>query len=374
MGGPARNPERLIVLAPTPPPVFGHSVLTLSVLASLRRLGLFAAHVDTRDDRTLENLNRFDTENVKLGLLAAWRLCRAMLRHPDAGVYVQVSQGRWGFLRDALWIWLARSGRRRVYVHLLGGRFGDFHSESGVLMRRLIEATVRRAEQLWVLTPVLRSCFAGLAPPERVGVVQAVVADPVDGHDPRPAGGEGGFRILFLSNLREGKGHDALLGALAQLGSQASGWELRLVGECDGETRRRVEELAGTLDPGVTVTLTGPRTGAEKAGELAAADLFAFPTTYRNEGQPLVVLEAMAAGLPIVATRHRGIPDTVGDEQAVLLEPGDTDALATALLRLAGDEELRARLGRAARARYEERFAPRSLDRSLAEALSRRNA
>ncbi len=66
--------QRLIVMAPTPPPIFGHSVLTLSVLASLRRLGLLAAHVDTRDDRSLDNLNRLDVENVRLGLLAAWRL------------------------------------------------------------------------------------------------------------------------------------------------------------------------------------------------------------------------------------------------------------------------------------------------------------
>jgi glycosyltransferase involved in cell wall biosynthesis len=368
---PAESPERLIVLAPTPPPVFGHSVLTLSVLASLRRLGLLAAHIDIRDDRSLANLNRLDLENVRLGLVAAWRLIGAMRRHPGAGVYVQISQGFWGFLRDALWIWLAHAGRRRTYAHLLGGRFGDFHAQSGPLMRRLIEVTLRRTHRLWVLTPALRSCFDGLAPPDRVRVLQAVVAEPIVADDrPRPTA-PGGFRILFLSNLREGKGHETLLEALVRLGPRAAGWELRLVGECDQATRRRVDGVAARLDPAVAVVVTGALTGRSKSRELAAADLFAFPTTYRNEGQPLVLLEALAAGLPIVTTRHRGIPDTVGEREALLIEPGDSDALAAALLRLAEDEELRVRLGRAARTRYEERYAPESLDRSLSELLAR---
>ena len=224
--------ERLIVLAPTPPPVFGHSVLTLCVLASLRRLGLLAEHVEIRDDRSLANLNHLDLENVRIGLLAAWRLLRAMGKHREAAVYVQISQGKWGFLRDALWIWLARAGRRRVYVHLLGGRFDDFHAESGWAMRALIRTTIAQAHSIWVLTPSLRRCFDGLVPPERLGVLQCVVDDPMLVEDPSPPrrDEDGGMRFLFLSNLREGKGHRELLEALARLGDRAAGWHVRLVG------------------------------------------------------------------------------------------------------------------------------------------------
>lgn len=89
--------------------------------------------------------------------------------------------------------------------------------------------------------------------------------------------------------------------------------------------------------------LVGTRTGAAKAREFAWADVFAFPTRYRNEGQPLVVLEALAAGLPIVTTRHRGIPETVrGGREALLVEPGDVEGLALALVRMAADPDLRA--------------------------------
>jgi glycosyltransferase involved in cell wall biosynthesis len=365
--------ERLIVMAPTPPPVFGQSVLTLCMLASLRRLGLLAAHIDTRDDRSLANLNRLDVENVRLGLLAAGRLLQQMHRHPGAAVYIQVSQGRWGFLRDALWIWLARLGRRRVYVHLHGGRFDEFHAESGPLMRRLIRATVSTAHQLWVLTPSLRHCFDDLASPERVRILENVVEDPMLAPAPLGPrrGEEGGLRVLFLSNLRPGKGHEDLLAAIAALGSRAAGWHVRLVGEVDEAERQQAEALiASRIDPSVRVELTGALTGAAKARELAWANVFAFPTGYRNEGQPLVVLEAMAAGLAILSTTHRGIPDTVRDErEALLIEPGDVAALSAALVRLDEDPGLRQRLGAAARQRYEERYSPAKLDAGLLELL-----
>lgn len=367
--------QRVIAMAPTPPPVFGHSVLTLAVLGSLRRLGLLAGHVDTRDDRSLDNLNRLDVENVRLGLLAAWRLLVLMRRHRDAGLYVQISQGRWGFLRDALWIWLASAAHRPVYVHLLGGRFREFHDESGPLMRSLIRSTIRRARASWVLTPSLKGSFAGIAEPERVGVLGCTVADPMEGYEPVPPverDTRGGTpRILFLSNLRPGKGHDDLLAALTALGERAAGWQVRLVGEHDLQTGERVRAWIGSRPhPGPEVELIGARTGAAKAEQLAWADVFAFPTSYRNEGQPLVVLEAMAAGLAIVATRYRGIPDTVRDDrEAMLVEVGDVGGLADALDRVATQPELRERLGAAARARYEERFVPERLDSELAALL-----
>jgi glycosyltransferase involved in cell wall biosynthesis len=363
--------QRLIVVAPTPPPVFGHSVLTLSVLASLRRLGLLAAHVDTRDDRSLDNLNRLDFENVRLGLLAAWRLLGQIRRHPDAGVYVQISQARLGFLRDGLWIWIAAAARRPVYVHLLGGRFHEFHDESGPLMRRFIRATVRRARSCWVLTPSLRSCFDGIADPERVDVFGGTAEDPFAGRpaNVRPAGD--GLRLLFLSNLREGKGHDVLLAALSRLGADAAGWQVRLVGEADSAVARRIDSwVRSRPESSLGIELVGPRTGSAKADELAWADVFVFPTSYRNEGQPIVVLEAMAAGLAIVSTRHRGIPDMVRDgEEAMLAEPGDVKGFADALATLAADPDLRERLGRAARRRYEERFVPERMDDQLAPLL-----
>jgi glycosyltransferase involved in cell wall biosynthesis len=86
-------------------------------------------------------------------------------------------------------------------------------------------------------------------------------------------------------------------------------------------------------------------TGREKSRRLAQADLFVLPT--HGEGMPIAILEAMAAGLPIVATDVAGIPDMVRHEQeGLLIPPGDVSALAATIIRLLGSPDLRETMGR----------------------------
>ena len=84
---------------------------------------------------------------------AAAQLIRLLAANPGAGVFLPVSQGRWGFVRDAVLVGIARLGRRRTYLHLHGGAFDRFYRAMGPLMRVLIRWTLASAEQVWVLTP-----------------------------------------------------------------------------------------------------------------------------------------------------------------------------------------------------------------------------
>jgi glycosyltransferase involved in cell wall biosynthesis len=133
-------------------------------------------------------------------------------------------------------------------------------------------------------------------------------------------------------------------------------WRLVIVG--DGSERARLEQLAADLGAAGAVTFLGHRDDARDW--LPGCDVFVNSSI--SEGVSLTILEAMAASLPVVATRVGGTPEVVTPDCGVLVPAGQAQQLADALLHLGGDAPLRAALGTAARARVEAMF---SLDRMV---------
>jgi glycosyltransferase involved in cell wall biosynthesis len=152
--------------------------------------------------------------------------------------------------------------------------------------------------------------------------------------------------VLFLGRLVPVKGADLLLRACAGL----DGVELVLAGE--GPERPGLERLARRLD--TPARFVGPKLGPERDAWLAAADLLVLPSRVlpdgRGDSAPVVLLEALAAGLPLVATRVGGNAELLEHGQTGLLVPPDQPgALRRAITRLRDDPDLRHRLGQAGR-------------------------
>jgi glycosyltransferase involved in cell wall biosynthesis len=140
--------------------------------------------------------------------------------------------------------------------------------------------------------------------------------------------------------------------------------ELVMAGEwSDG--REEAERLMATPPLAGRVRLRGVVTGAAKDELLTSVDAFVFPPS-QLEGQPLVLLEAMAAGLPIITTRSGLIPETVAEGRNALLVPrGDVAGLAAALRTLRDDPARRASMGRHSRELYGERYTLEHFRRNL---------
>jgi glycogen(starch) synthase len=164
-----------------------------------------------------------------------------------------------------------------------------------------------------------------------------------------------GLLFVCVGRLNHEKGfHHAVHGiaALAEAGLDA---RLAIVG--DGEERERLARLAAERGVGDRVVLAGRQSPDGVAAYLASADAFLFPTE-REEAAPLVLPQAMASGLPVVASSIGGITEVVHrtDESGILVPAGDTKALGAAMARLARDAELRRRLGAEARRRVFEEY------------------
>jgi glycosyltransferase involved in cell wall biosynthesis len=147
-----------------------------------------------------------------------------------------------------------------------------------------------------------------------------VAARPADGGHPA----EDTTRLLTVATLTEKKGHADLFAALVQLGP---GFRLDLVG--DGELRGELQRLVRSLGLGGAVRFHGARPKEEVAELMREADLFVLPSHFEN--LPCVLIEAMASGLPSVATAVGGVPGLLDGTGSVLCPPRDPAALARAI-------------------------------------------
>jgi glycosyltransferase involved in cell wall biosynthesis len=157
-----------------------------------------------------------------------------------------------------------------------------------------------------------------------------------------------GTRVLLsVGRLSREKGHADLLPLVPRIRELASGTPLRLVLVGEGPERGRLEELCRKFCLNDCVTLAGQQN--DVSAYYSIADAFVLPS--HSEGCPNVLLEAMAAGVPVVATAVGGIPEIATDgRDALLVKQGDAQALAAATARLLQDHGLRERLTASARA------------------------
>lgn len=172
--------------------------------------------------------------------------------------------------------------------------------------------------------------------------------------------------IGSVGRLTPVKGFPHLIKAVQILSAQGLRVTLWLVG--DGTLNKELRRLAQDSGIAERVVMLGHREDTYEL--LQAMDMFVLPSLH--EGIPMALLEAMAAGLPVIATGVGGIPEVIEDHvSGILVEPGDACGLALTCRRLMHDAELSERLGQAARARIEERFSSRTMAAEVANVYRR---
>lgn len=253
------------------------------------------------------------------------------------------------FWRKACFILVAGALRVPVLFHLHGGGFRKFYEEeSGALARGVIRFVLRRVSVVAVLVEDWRGFAARLAPQAEVAVLPNPVVVPPDcDREPgRPP------VVLFLGLVNERKGTFDLVRAMPAVLSRHSEVRFVIAGSGDLQALRETAKRLGVQESLETPGWIG---GADKDALLRRATVFALPSYF--EAMPMSLLEAMAHGLPCVASRVGGIPDVLADgREGMLLPPGDPAAWAKAINRLLDRPDAAIGLGKAARARVIRQF------------------
>lgn len=265
-------------------------------------------------------------------------------------IHVNIAE-RGSVVRKGIVVALARLIGKPVLLHAHGAELIGFYERLPAAAQRAVAWVFKSAQCNVVLgEPWRRFLIDQLGVPvERVRVLYNAVPEP---RVPRQPNGVGGCRLLFLGRLGERKGARELLEALASPALRRLDWSLTLAGDGEVECFR---ELAASLDLAARVRIPGWLSQQEAAAAMADADVFVLPS--RDEGLPMAILEALAAGVAVVTTPVGAIPEVLEDGRtALLVPPADAPALAAALGRVIRDEALRARLAENGRRLFERRF------------------
>jgi glycosyltransferase involved in cell wall biosynthesis len=311
--------------------------------------------------RTVRPLDDLRALAALVGLVFSWR--------PDVVHTHTAKAGSLG--RVAAWLYNLTCSRQRrcVVVHTFHGHvFHGYFGRAGSAAVRWIErALARVTDRVLVLSPRLLDEIAStyrIAPRTKLRIVPlGLELGPLLQLERRYARGAAApFVFGYVGRLVPVKNLPLLLSALELARAVNPRVRLLLVGE--GESGEQLRALVAARRLGDVVELAGWCTDLPAVYERFDALLLGS----LNEGTPVAVIEAMAAGLPVVATAVGGVPDVITDgEDGVLVAPGDAPAMAAAMLRLAGDERERRRLGIAARASVERRYSAERLLSNVAQ-------
>lgn len=363
--------SHIFLIGALPPPITGQSVAFEMLVKHLK---------DQNHPITVVNIsppeqNRADG-TFSLGRAASFAMpflhSLAMLFKRRRTAYLTIAQSFSGFLRDLAFISLARLGGHRIVLHLHGGNYKSFYSAQSRFVRKAIAWACSCADRIIVLADCFKQEFDFLPDHERkIAVVpNGLPADnnelPTTPKSLPPPGAP--LKILFLSNLMESKGYLDVFDALEIIHSRGIAFECDFCGSFQvasdsnlytsarSAERHFIEKIRKSGMQG-SIRWRSVLTGSDKWTAFRNCHFFVLPTYYNNEGQPISVIEALAFGCVVVASRHRAIPEMLGHGEAgVLVSPRNPQEIADAIISSSADNRHYERLSARAMERYQRFF------------------
>jgi glycosyltransferase involved in cell wall biosynthesis len=344
--------QRILLMLRTPPPFGGGEIRAAALGDYVCHAPDFIPHVMSHRGRSKENQGGFALWKVLEFARHWWGLVMCCIWWRPALVYFSLPKRFPHFVRDSVFFWTAWMLGARVAGELAGARFQFLHG--GAVQRWYGRLVLSRFA-------CIRLLGAGLATElRRLGIHRTIVTDngvPAPQTDHATASRDSGcFRFLFVGTHSVEKGFADLVAAAVQLAAAGVPFEVHCVGDWISDRFRAeiVRQLRSARAEGRFV-FHGDVRGAAKDRLFAAAQVLVLAS--HSEGQPLVVLEALAFGLPIIASRVGAIPETLTDQaNGLLIEPRDAPGLTLAMRRLVEEAETRETMAAKNRELYARRY------------------
>jgi glycosyltransferase involved in cell wall biosynthesis len=368
----ARTPV-IAVAAQTPPPLGGQAAMVQALLdTDDPRVRLLS--VPFRFSDSMAEMGRPGPAKVRALLRALVGTWKARRRGATDLYYCVAGAERFPLWRDAVFLGACRWWFDRTIYHFHAGGAAEYLRHAPTWERVLLGRGIGRPDVGIKLSPTSPD------DPEYFRARHVVVVpnglgspeDPEAGQPERRRTPGSPVRLLSVGKVTEGKGCFRLVELVRDLRARGLDVSAQLVGEPDGPaTAERLASLARTAGLDDAVTMTGSLRGQEKWDAFAAADFFVFLTDFEHENVPLVIIEAMMCGLPVIASRWRGVPGLLDDgELGTLVDLDDWEVLVNAVEKTLRDPESTQKSAALARRAWRTRHTSAAYTEALVDALA----
>ena len=358
--------KKILIILHIPPPVNGAAVVGEYLMKSDTINKQFETnYINLTTSFDINNIGKGSFQKLKIILKILWSTFKAVRSTKYDLCYLTLTAKGAGFYKDFLVVSILKLFRQNIVYHFHNKGVNEF-SKKGY--NDLLYRFAFRNTKAILLSPKLYKDIKKYVPENRVyycpngiehvpNITSTIEKKQLQGKE---------HQFLFLSNMMEEKGVLVLLKACQVLLLRNINFECHFIGAWADISDKFFEQNVMELNISKNVFMHGKKYDEEKLTFFDNADTFVFPTYYHNECFPLVLLEAMQFGLPIISTNEGGISDIVVDGQTgILVKQKDYLMLADKMEFLINNPDKHKKMGIEGRKRYNELFTLTIFEKSM---------
>jgi len=360
--------KKILLLGKLPPPYMGPAIATEIILRSSINQYYEMLHLNTQINPSINAIGKWRLGKFFRNVSLYFQMIRILSQQKPHLVLIPISQSTLGFMKDSFFILLAKFFDIKVLIHLRGSNFINWLTYSSNITRWWVKLVIQKTHGVIVLGSNLKFLFDDYFKEDKIFVVpngaNYSIPDSAKKYN-EPV------KLIHISNLMASKGLEDVLEALSLVKEKCQiPFSLDIMGEwCEDSTKQKcMNYIEKNLLP---VHFIPPSFSYEKMIFLSSSDIFIF-TPRGPEGHPWVIIEAMAAGLPIISTNKGAIIESVQDGvNGFIVEAKNPIQMQEKIKLLLENSELRKKMGGKSRKVYLENFTEEKMVQKLKYAFNK---